>query len=211
MKKLAIIGAGDLGKHIAHYAKQSKLFEVVGFYDDFEARDALVVGNAKVLGKIADVYADFQEQIFDELLIGLGSKQMALRKKVFEELHPNITFANLIHQTTYIDESCVLGKGIVILPNCTLDKGVKLGNNIFLNVACSIAHDTTVGKHSFFAPAVKVAGFTNIGRSCIFGIGTIIADHVKIADETQSNANATILNDIEDKGLYAGSPARKIK
>ena len=35
MKKLALIGAGDLGQQIAWHAKQDGHYEVVGFFDDY--------------------------------------------------------------------------------------------------------------------------------------------------------------------------------
>ena len=37
MKKLALLGAGDLGDQIMEYVKETGMYEIVGFFDDNEA------------------------------------------------------------------------------------------------------------------------------------------------------------------------------
>ena len=54
MKKLAIIGSGDLGRLIAYHAIQDNQFQVVGFFDDY-AKTGSSVDNIKILGKILDI------------------------------------------------------------------------------------------------------------------------------------------------------------
>ena len=42
MKRLAIIGAGDLGRLIARHAVTDKHYEVAGFFDDTQNKGSLV-------------------------------------------------------------------------------------------------------------------------------------------------------------------------
>ena len=54
MRKLAIIGSGDLGQLIAYHATLSNEFEVVGFFDDLETKGNRIDG-FEVLGAIKEI------------------------------------------------------------------------------------------------------------------------------------------------------------
>ena len=205
MKKLAIIGAGDLGQLIAHHAKQCG-YTVVGFYDDFKEKGT-VVDDVKLLGKLDEIQYGYQRGYFTCLMIAIGYKHMLFRMELFETLYPKIEFANIIHPSAYVDESCVLGQGIFILPSCSLDRNVQLGNNVLLNIGCTIAQDTNIGNHSFLSPSVSVAGFTKIGNCCTLGIGSTIIDNITIGDFIQTGAGAVVTKNLADAGLYLGVPA----
>ena len=209
MKKLAIIGAGHLGQLIAHHTLENQELVLAGFYDDFQVKGRFV-GSAKILGSIADIESDFEDEVFDKLIIGIGYKHLVKRKHLYERYQHKIPFANVIHSKTIIDSSVELGQGNVILAGCVLDMHVKLGNNIFLNPACVVAHDSIIDSHSFFGPSVNIAGFVSIGAACFLGIATTVIDHVEICDFVQTGAASTITQSLTENGLYVGSPAKKI-
>ena len=208
MKKLAIIGAGDLGQLIAHHAIESRELALTGFYDDFQAKGA-IIGNAKVLGNLAEIEQGFHHQVFDSLIIGIGYKHISLRRSLYDKYQGKIPFANLIHNKAIIDSSAEIGEGNVILAGCILDVQVKVGNNVFFNPACVISHDSEIGSHSFLGPSVNIAGFVSIGKGCFLGIATTIIDHIQVCDFVQTGASSTIIKDIKESGLYLGSPAVK--
>lgn len=208
MKKLAIIGAGHLGQLIAHHTIENQELVLAGFYDDFRVKGKFV-GSAKILGSLHQIREDYENEIFDQLIIGIGYKHMQLRKSLYEEYKGKIPFANIIHSKAIVDVSVELGEGNVILPGCVLDMNVQVGNNVFFNPTCVIAHDSIIGSHSFLAPAVNIAGFVGIGDACFLGIATTIIDHVDICDFVQTGAATTITKSIQESGLYVGCPASK--
>ena len=83
MKTLAIIGSGDLGQQIAHYALSDKQYDKVVFFDDFTTQNE--VNGCPVLGKTSEVIHAFENKQFDELLIGIGYKHLQVRKALFEK------------------------------------------------------------------------------------------------------------------------------
>ena len=208
MNKLAIIGAGDLGQLIAHHTHADEGLALTGFYDDFQLKDTMI-GGAKILGNLDEIERDFDHQVFDHLIIGIGYKHISLRKSLYEKYCGKIPFANLIHNKSIIDPSVEIGEGNVILAGCMMDMHAKIGNNVFLNQACIISHDSEIGSHSFLAPSVQVAGFVRIGMGCFLGIATTIIDHIQLCDFVQTGAASTITKDIKESGLYIGSPALK--
>jgi sugar O-acyltransferase (sialic acid O-acetyltransferase NeuD family) len=210
MKRLAIIGSGDLGQLIAHHASNDKQYEVMGFFDDYRQKGDKT-GNVHVLGKIADVINCFEKKMFDEIMIGIGYKHISFRKKVFEELKGHVPYGRVIHSSSYVDSSCSIGEGVFILPGCVLDLNVHLKENVLLNTACVIAHDSKVEAHTFLSPAVKVAGFVKIGECCNIGINTTIIDNISIASGVQTGGGTVVKENLESPGLYVGNPSRFIR
>ncbi|MFM7730380.1 MAG: acetyltransferase [Flavobacteriales bacterium] len=206
MKKLAIIGSGDLGQQIAWHAKQTGRFEVVGFFDDFAQRGE-IKHEVSVIGPTTEIGHAFEKGAFDEIIIAIGYHHFETRSRLFEEWKDRVPFATIIHPNAYVDSSANIGKGCVIYPGCTVDMLATLRENVLLNVGCVIAHDSLVGKHSFLSPAVKVAGFVTIGECVSLGIGTTIIDNLSLCSNTRTGAGAVVIDHIEIPGLYVGVPA----
>lgn len=210
MKKLAIIGSGDLGQLIAYHTTQNSNYEVVGFFNDFLEKGTLVKSKP-ILGSTNDIAVLFQKKNFDCLMVGIGYQHFGFRKKIFEQFKGQIPFANIIHTSAYIDPSCQLGEGLFILPGCVLDYNVVLEDNVLLNTSCSISHDSKVGQHSFLSPRIAIAGFVKIGTCCNIGINTTIIDNIQIADNVQTGGGTVVIKNLEKSGLYVGNPARFLR
>lgn len=210
MKRLAIIGSGDLGQLIAYHAQIDSNKEVVGFFNDFEERGTKV-NNIPILGGLEDVLNLHKKGTFDCLMIGVGYNHFDFRKNTFERFKGEIPFANIIHSSSFVDASCQLGEGVFILPGCTLDHRVVLADNVLLNTACTIAHDSKVGAHSFLSPRVAIAGFVEIGACCNIGINTTIIDNISVHDYVQTGGGTVVVKSIKKRGLYVGVPSRFIR
>ncbi|WP_041577437.1 acetyltransferase [Bdellovibrio bacteriovorus] len=210
MKKIAIIGSGDLGQLIAHHLTASGNFEIAGFFDDYKDPNELV-GHHPVIGGIEDIVSNHASGKFSALFMAIGYKHMSVRESLFSRFSKTIGFESFVHSSCWVDPTCHLGSGVVVLPGCVLDRGVSLKDNVLLNVGCVIAHDSSVGEGSFFGPRVSVAGFTAVGRNCFIGIGTVIKDNIVICDSAQTGAGAVVCKSIDTPGVYLGVPARRVE
>lgn len=204
--RLAIIGAGELGRQLAHHARACG-FTVVGFFDDSIATGARPGADA-VLGRIDRVQPLFNEGVFDCLVMGIGYKHFGQREALFNQLSPTIPFARLVHPSAVVDDTCEIGVGAVVYPGCILDMGAHIGANVLLNIGCTIAHDSRIGAGSFLSPDVSVAGYVAIGARVFLGIGSVVIDNVTIADDARTGGGAVVTSDIRAPGLYVGIPAR---
>jgi sugar O-acyltransferase (sialic acid O-acetyltransferase NeuD family) len=209
MKTLAIIGSGDLGKQLAHFALSDLHYSNVVFFDDFSKEKT--VNDISVIGKTTDIEKAFELKQFDELLIGIGYKHLPEKKIIFEKFQEKIPFGKIIHSTALVDSTAIIEKGAVIYPGCIIDAHVVIKENAVLNIGCTIAHDTNIGSHSFLSPRVAVAGFTTIEEQCFLGINSTIIDNISITAKTQIGAGSLVLKSIEKKGLYVGNPIRFIR
>jgi len=206
MKRLSIIGSSDLADQITHLASECN-YEVVGCFDDFKLKE--IDGKRTILGKISDIKKMFDENVFDEIIMGIGYSHMEFRADLFEKIETqNIAIASLIHPTCIIDKTAKIGKGVILYPGCIIDQRVFIKDNVLLNLGCIIAHDSILNRHSILSPAVKIAGFCTIGEKCNLGINTTIIDNISITDGVQTGASTLVVDSIVKSGLYIGSPAK---
>ena len=211
MKKLVIIGAGDLGQQIAHFVTTDNQFEVVGYVDDWQEKGAIINGKP-VLGCIDDLLKLYANGQFDEVLIGVGYKHFAFRKMLYEKYKDSIPFATFIHSSCYVDHTAEIGKGVVAYPRCIIDRNAHIKDNVFINWGTGIGHDAVLEPHSFVAAMVLIAGLSHVGEMCMIGNGTVTIDHIQIADSTTVGGGAVVVkNIVEPNGIYVGNPARFLK
>ncbi len=208
MKKIAIIGAGDLGQLIAQ-----NVFtigeSVAGFYDDFaNNEDALF--NIPILGKIEDVLEDYKSERFTHLVLAIGYKHMDFRAQLYEHLSQSIPFCNIIHPSAVIAKSVTLGQGVVIFANTTIDFGAQISDNVLINTSVNVSHDSKIGINTFIGPSASIAGFVSVGANCFIGINSTIIDNIRLCDRTQTGGGAVLIESTSLSGLYVGNPARHV-
>lgn len=208
-KTLAIIGSGDLGQQIAHYAVADNHYERVVFFDDFSNES--YSNGIKILGNSDAIEMEFEKQSFDEILIGIGYKHLKVRKQLFKRFIGKIPFGKIIHSSSWVDKTASIKEGCVIYPFCCIDSKVELEENSIVNISCTIAHDTKIAKHCFLSPRVALAGFVTIDEMCIVGINATVIDNISIVSNTQLGGGSVVVKDLEQPGLYVGNPVRFIR
>ncbi|HOU03416.1 MAG TPA: NeuD/PglB/VioB family sugar acetyltransferase [Bacteroidales bacterium] len=210
MKRLALIGAGDLGRRIAYQALNDKHYQPVGFFDDF-IEDNKLVNGLPVLGKVNDIQSCFDLGLFDLLMVSIGYRYFDLREELFNRFKDRIPFGTILHSSVCKDKSCETGAGVFVNPGCVLDLNARIDQNAIIGTACVISHDSKIGSHSWLSPSVTIAGCCEIGQKVNLGVGTTVIDHIKISDGIQTGAGTVVVENLEVKGLYIGVPARLLR
>lgn len=130
---------------------------------------------------------------------------------------------------------CRIGNKNCLSENCIFECSGELstGYNNFFNSNCRIAALSTIeiGDNNLFGPNVIIVdhnhkyenpntlickqGFTSspikIGSNIWIGGNVTICKGVTIVDGVVVGANSVVTNDLLEPGVYAGSPAKKIK
>ena len=209
LQRIAIVGASTLGKMIEHHAVNDAGIKVVGYYDDFiQEKDCSEI---TLLGNIPKVISDYQSNLFDAVIIGIGYSQMSARKHTYNILKGKVPLANIIHSSAYIDSSCILGEGIVILPGVILDYDVVIKDNVLINTGSLVAHHSKIEENSFIAPGVKIAGYVTVESESFIGIGATIIDMINILKNSIIGAGALVIKDTKENSLSVGVPSKIIK
>lgn len=207
MKRLAMVGSGELSDRLTYYFEDTGFGRVVGMFDDFETVGA--VKNARpILGKTDEIPSVFKKGAFDTVAIAIGYKHRKFRKEVYESLKGHgIPIATFVHPSSHVEKSALLQEGSIVLVGCTIDMNARVGENVLLSSRCFVSHHVKIGSHTFCGPAVNLAGNTQIGECCFLGINTTSIDGVSIGMNVQTAAGSVVTKDVPDHVLIAGVPA----
>jgi len=102
----------------------------------------------------------------------------------------------IIHNNVSIGSNCSIDRGTI--DDTIINKGVIIDNLVH------IAHNVTIGENTAIAAKVGIAGSCKIGKRNMIGGMAGIIDHIKTSDDVIISATSTIINNIEEPGLYTG-------
>ena len=206
--ELVIICAGRLGREITswHNTSKSKLdTKIIGFMNDGpDALDGYDI-DLKILSKI-----DF-DLIGKNQSVVIAISDVAPKRSFLERaLKSNVKIANYVHESCYIGDRTVIGKGLVMLPYAIVSCDVKIGDLVFINSGSQIGHDVTIGNFSSIMANVDIGGCATIGENVLIGSNAVILPEVSIPDNTRIGAGSVVIRSIKQPGTYFGNPAKKV-
>lgn len=210
MKDLYIIGAGGFGREVAWLVERinevSPEWNLKGFIDDNESiwgskeDEYPVLGGCEYLKNMGDVY----------VVCAVGSAKV--RKKIIDKLSDSqVEYATLIDPSVISSHRIHVGEGSIICAGTILTVDISIGKHVIINLDCTLGHDDIINDFVTVYPSVNVSGTVDIGECSEIGTGTQIIQGTKIVSNTIIGAGAVVVKDINERGTYVGSPARKIR
>ncbi len=207
-KKIAIYGAGGLGREVLSMLNALPEWEVIGFYDDGK-RLGEEVGGLRVLGSLHELLL-IEEKT--EVIVAIGNP--GIKKKLAEQLsvHPLISFPTLIHPKALVqnEASVKLGEGCILTAGAILTTDIQIGKHVLLNLNCTVGHDVHVGDYSSIMPGANIAGEVNIGNEVLIGAGANVLNGIHVGHQSRIGAGAVVTKDVPDNDTVVGVPARSL-
>jgi sugar O-acyltransferase (sialic acid O-acetyltransferase NeuD family) len=198
-----VLGAGGTGRTIGGILS---LQERDYFFLD-DGLEGKVVNGVPVKGPVTD-YRRYTEARF---IVGYGTRFMRERASIFERMRgEDFKFFNAVHPGIYVDETAVLGSGIMIAANCAITPNARIGDNSCLCVACTVDHDTEIGDHCYLSPGVNLAGAVKIGKGVFIGTNATVLPAIRVGDGAVVGAGAVVIRDVEPYRTVVGVPAKPI-
>jgi len=181
------IGISDLRENIGKYIYQTQIL-----YSDED---------------LEELYANGVKEAFVSLG-SIGNPDQRVRS--FEKLKKiGFHIPVIVSKASIIDKTVSIGNGTVIMPGVIINAGSKIGENCIINTGAIIEHDCSIGNHSHIAPGVILSGTVNVGNLTHIGTGTKVIQTIQISERTIIGAGSTIVKNIDEPGLYYGTPAKK--
>jgi len=212
MKKIAIAGAGGLGRDIAMLIEQINLasshWEIIGFFDDSPKAGKDIYGYP-LLGNINDLNG-----VNHELAAVIAIADTRVKKEVDEKLvNPNLYYPVLVHPSVISakNEYVRISAGSVISAGCIVTANVNVGRHVLVNHQCVIGHDCIIGDYTSIMPGVTVSGETVIGERVYLGTGAVIINGITVGPNTIVGAGAVVSENLPSNCTAVGLPARPIK
>lgn len=94
-----------------------------------------------------------------------------------------------------------------VIHRASIDSTV-IGENSTICSHVNIGHNVIIGKRVFIAPGTKIAGSVSIGDDCKIWQGVFIKNGIKICSGVEIGMGSIVTRDIDEPGLYYGSPCK---
>lgn len=118
-------------------------------------------------------------------------------------------FCSLIAPSAYIGVGATIDVGSLIAHHAHVGPLASVGKGCIVNTGAVIDHESCVGDFCHVSVNTTVAGRCRIGRRVFLGAGSVVIDGTAIADDVTIGAGATVVFNLEEAGVYVGTPARR--
>lgn len=209
MANMVVVGAGGHGKVVISLLKKLP-HRLLGYVDPLERGIVLGVerlGDDGVLPSLLKHYPGCHAAI------GVGKVQAAARQgyRLLAQLDAlGFVLPPVVSPKAVINEEVVLGPGTVVCDGVIVNSGTTIGRGCILNTHCTVEHDCCLGENVHVAPGAVLSGGVSIGDHCMVGVGAIVIQGVRVVADCMIGAGAVVIGNIEESGVYAGNPARKL-
>ncbi|MDR1484375.1 MAG: NeuD/PglB/VioB family sugar acetyltransferase [Planctomycetaceae bacterium] len=122
---------------------------------------------------------------------------------------------NTLQYSSVIASTATHGFQITIASGCFIAHRVHLGpetqieEGTIINTGSVIEHEVSIGSFCHIAPHSTICGRTRIGHNVFIGAGSVIIDNISICDNVVIGANSTVIKNIDQPGVYIGSPVQR--
>jgi sugar O-acyltransferase (sialic acid O-acetyltransferase NeuD family) len=212
MQSIVILGAGGFGREVLDIIiaqnKVSKRWKILGFVDEDPELEGKVLNGYPVLGS----FDWFSKIDLKEIRVVCAIGDNISKKKVVEKAKGlGLRFANVVHPSVIMTEFVTLGEGVIICAGCILTNQITIGNHVIINLDVTIGHDSIIEDFCTLSPGVHISGRNKIGEGANVGTGAVTIQGIVIGRWSIIGAGAVVAQDIPDKVVAVGVPAKPIK
>ena len=199
MKRIAVIGGGGHAKVIIStvYASGD---EVIAVFDDDLSLKGTLISGVTVCGPTTNI----RPEEFDQAIIAIGTN--TVRQKVAQSL--SLPWGTAISPSAQVDPSLKIGEGTVVFAGAIIQPDTVIGKHVIINTGATIDHDCVIGDFVHIAPGVHLAGNVSLEAGVFLGIGSVVIPGKRIGCWTTIGAGAVVLQDIGERKVAYGVPAR---
>lgn len=209
MEEILIIGAGGFGREVLWTINDcnqiKKKYSVIGFIDDDKLLHDKTIDEIPVLGGLEWFDNNYKKSF--SCIIAVGNSIQ--RKKIVKQLEKNnLTYTNIIHPTAICSKLVTIEEGTVIQAGSILTVNIKIGKHVHVNIDSTIGHDSNIGDYVTINPGVHINGKTRIGNLVNIGSGVVMKQEIEVGSESIIGAGSVLLENVPEKSLFAGVPAK---
>lgn len=211
MEPIVIVGAGGFGREvqwlIERINSKEKEWEILGYIDD-NLSTKEVINGYPILGKL-DWFQKQERKL--NVVCAIGSP--LIRKEVLSKLqnYSEIEYPNLIDPSIEFFERVSIGIGNIICANNLLTVDIILKDFNIINLDCTIGHDVEINSYVTLYPGANISGNVVLEDGVEIGTGACIIQGKKIGRNTIVGAGAVVINNLPEKCVAVGNPAKVIK
>ena len=183
--------------------------QIAGFLEDPEERRHLPFCGSTIVGG-RERLDELRSAGVAHLIVAIGDCAARVQLAAVA-VDKGFTLATAIHPQAIIAADVQVGAGSVIAAGAIVNPGTHIGDNVIINTAASVDHDCLIEDGAHVGPGCHVGGKASVGRQSWLGIGAIVRDRIVIGDYTIVGAGAVVIDDLPDRVIAYGVPARVMR
>lgn len=208
-EELLLIGGGGHCSACIEVIETQGLFRIAGIV---ELKEKL---HQKLLGYEAVACdEDLSELVkkYKYYLITIGQLKSADKRIAkFEYLKClGAGFAVVVSPFACVSKSATIADGTIVMHRAVINANAQIGENCIINTGAVIEHNAKVSDHCHISTGSIVNGSCRIGKATFIGSGSVLVNNVSIVENTIIGTGSVVVKSIEESGIYAGNPARRI-
>ena len=212
IKNIVIIGAGGLAKEVAflidNINQKKKQWNILGFIDNNKKNIGVKLNDISIIG--TDDWLIGQNKSIN-MAFGIGDPGLIKKLSINYSKNNLIEFPNLIHPNAIGDWGNIsLGNGNIICAGNVFTTSIHIGNFNYFNLSCTLGHDSIIGNYNVINPTVNISGGVEMEDEILLGTGSQILQYKNICSNCVVGAGSVVTNNLEENGVYIGTPAKKI-
>lgn len=171
--KIAIVGAGGLGRVVADLIERGELYDLAGFVDDGAEVGATVRG-LPVLGASDDLARLRSEGHIDAVAVAVGNN--AARRALAEKARvANCALPALKDATAVVSPSARIGEGAIVAAGVIIGPDAEIGRLAIINTAALVEHDAVCEEACYVGPRCLVDARAVVTAGKILTGGGVLA------------------------------------
>jgi len=211
-KPLLIFGLGELPEQARYYFEQHAGRKVEAFTVDAQYLDADQADGLPVLA-FDEAQRRFPPATHD-LFVAVGySQRNQIRQRVVERARAfGYALPSFVHESAVVARNVVIGANCLLREQVSLSPFTRLGDGIMVGPQAVVSHHGRIESHAWLAVGCVVCGGATVGERCFIGANATVRDKVTVGAGCIVGAGAIIMSDCEPDGVYvATATPRRVK
>ncbi len=208
-QEIILLGGGGHCKSVIDVIEQQGTYQIRGILDVADKVGQVILGYP-IIGTEEDL-ANLMKNIRFALITVGQVKSSTIRKKLYDQVKKvGGELPVIISPRAYVSPHSQLGEGSIIMHGACINAGAKLGVNTIINSQALIEHDVHISDHCHISTGAIINGDCRIGSHVMIGSQATLRQGITISDHVLIGMGSVVLRDINQPGIYAGVPAKKM-
>lgn len=208
MTNLIIIGSDVYARRVIKCIEALINFgeeiSIKGILDNNEEKTE--IKGYKILDKIdnANLYND------EDTSFIIAIKDNKARKEIADKFQ-EFNYYTVIHPKTHIGKNVSIGKGSIIMDEAVIKDNTKIGNHVIINHGCIIDEEVIVEDYVNLLQSATLGKLVKVGSLTMIGKDVLVIAQMSIGKKSIVKSASIVIEDVGDKCLMEGTPAKIIK
>jgi UDP-perosamine 4-acetyltransferase len=211
-KKIVGLGAGGHAKVVIDILRTRPDVEIVGLLAPRHDGQEASIQGVQIIGG-DDLLPSLVAQGVAAAFIGVGGAGSNRKRRLLYDLvrQNGLELVSAIHDRAIVSPSARIAAGVSIFAGAIVNAAARIGVNVIVNTGAIVEHDVVLGDHVHVSTGARLGGGVTVGEAAYIGMGAVVRHGIDIGASALVGAGAVVVDDVPDRVVVVGVPARVIR